>query len=160
MKDRSPVPWEWWELRPMIEAGAPSTGGVVAVLCMVCASHRGWYVRTTDDPAQRFRDAKRRAAPGTKETQRRPGQYSGWGPTPSFAAAKLGSLILREDCYNVVTPAPTVGNDSVVPDSKREKGVHARYALLAMLFWVVAALAVASTLAVVWGLYLLVRRWL
>jgi hypothetical protein len=39
-------------------------------------------------------------------------------------------LILREDCYNVVTRAPTVGNDSVVPDSKRERGVHARYALL------------------------------
>src|SRR5215216_3822333 len=32
--------------------------------------------------------------------------------------------------------------------------------MLAMLFWVVAALAVASALAVVWGLYLLVRRWL
>jgi hypothetical protein len=39
-------------------------------------------------------------------------------------------LILRESCYNVVTRAPTVGNDSVVPDSKRERGVHARYALL------------------------------
>jgi hypothetical protein len=39
-------------------------------------------------------------------------------------------LILREDRYNVVTRAPTVGTDSVVPDSKREKGVHARYALL------------------------------
>jgi hypothetical protein len=40
------------------------------------------------------------------------------------------SLILRESCYNVVTTAPTVGNDSVVPDSKRERGRHARYALL------------------------------
>src|SRR5215208_3125340 len=39
-------------------------------------------------------------------------------------------LIFRESCYNVVTRAPTVGNDSVVPDSKRERGVHARYALL------------------------------
>jgi hypothetical protein len=28
-------------------------------------------------------------------------------------------LILREDCYNEVTRAPTVGNDSVVPASKR-----------------------------------------
>jgi hypothetical protein len=62
--------------------------------------------------------------------QRGQGHYRGWGPTPSFAAAKLGSLILREDCYNVVTQAPTVGNDSVVPDSKRERGVHALYALL------------------------------
>jgi len=49
-----------------------------------------------------------------------------------------------------------VGNDSVVPDSKRERGVHAR----AMLFWVLAALAVVGALAIVWGLYLLARRWL
>ena len=47
-----------------------------------------------------------------------------------LASLQRGSLILREDCYNVVTRAPTVGNDSVVPDSKRERGVHARYALL------------------------------
>ncbi len=48
-----------------------------------------------------------------------------------------------------------MGNDCVVPDSKRE-GRHAR----AMLFWVLAALAVVGALAIVWGLYLLVRRWL
>jgi hypothetical protein len=47
-----------------------------------------------------------------------------------LASLQRGSLILREDCYNVVTRASTVGNDSVVPDSKRERGVHARYALL------------------------------
>jgi hypothetical protein len=47
-----------------------------------------------------------------------------------LASLQRGSLILREDCYNVVTCAPTVGNDLVVPDSKRERGVHARYALL------------------------------
>jgi hypothetical protein len=47
-----------------------------------------------------------------------------------LASLQRGSLILHEDCYNVVTQAPTVGNDSVVPDSKRERGVHARYALL------------------------------
>jgi hypothetical protein len=29
-----------------------------------------------------------------------------------------------------------------------------------MLFWVLAALAVVGTLAIVWVLYLLVRRWL
>jgi len=29
-----------------------------------------------------------------------------------------------------------------------------------MFFWVVAALAVVGTLAIVWGLYLLVDRWL
>src|SRR5215207_9484087 len=101
-------------------------------LCVVWCERPtgGRHGLTTDDPAQRFKGAKRRAAPGTKETQRRPGQYKGWGPTPSFAAAKLGSLILREDCYNVVTQAPTVGNDLLVPDSKRERGVNARYALL------------------------------
>ena len=44
--------------------------------------------------------------------------------------AQRRGLILREDRYNVVTRAPTVGNDSVVPDSKRERGVHASYALL------------------------------
>jgi hypothetical protein len=48
-----------------------------------------------------------------------------------------------------------VGNDSVVPDSKRERGE-----MLSMLFWVLAALAVAGALVIVWGLYLLVHRWL
>ena len=50
-----------------------------------------------------------------------------------------------------------MGNDSVLYPTARER----RECMLAMLFfWVVAALAVASALAVVWGLYLLVRRWL
>jgi hypothetical protein len=49
-----------------------------------------------------------------------------------------------------------VGNDLLVPDSKRERGVHAR----SMLFWVVAVLSVVGVLAIVWGMYLLVRRWL
>jgi hypothetical protein len=49
-----------------------------------------------------------------------------------------------------------VGTDLVVPDSKRERGVHAR----AMLFWVLAAVTVVGVLAIVWMLYLLVRRWL
>ncbi len=48
-----------------------------------------------------------------------------------------------------------MGNDLLVPDSKREKG-----GMLAMLFWVLAALAVVGALAIVWGLYLLARRWL
>jgi hypothetical protein len=62
-----------------------------------------------------------------------------------LASLQRGSLILREDRYNIVTRAPTVGNDSVVPDSKRERGGHAR----AMLFWVLAALAVVGALAIV-----------
>jgi hypothetical protein len=32
--------------------------------------------------------------------------------------------------------------------------------MLAMLFWVLAALAVAGALVIVWALYVLVRRWL
>ena len=32
--------------------------------------------------------------------------------------------------------------------------------MLVMLFWVLAALAVVGALAIVWGLYLLTRRWL
>jgi hypothetical protein len=32
--------------------------------------------------------------------------------------------------------------------------------ILAMLFWVIAVLSVAGAFAIVWGLYLLVRRWL
>jgi hypothetical protein len=61
-----------------------------------------------------------------------------------------------EGCYNAVTRAPTVGTDLLVPDSKRERGVHAH----SMLFWVVAVLSVTGAFAIVWGLYLLVRRWL
>jgi hypothetical protein len=34
--------------------------------------------------------------------------------------------------------------------------VHAR----SMLFWVVAVFSVVGVLAIVWGMYLLVRRWL
>jgi hypothetical protein len=51
-----------------------------------------------------------------------------------LASLQQRGPILREDCYNVVRRAPTVGNASVVPDSKREREGHAR----AMLFWVLA----------------------
>ena len=46
------------------------------------------------------------------------------------AAAAARESYPRAYCYNVVTRVPTVGNDSVVSDSKREKGVQPRYALL------------------------------
>jgi hypothetical protein len=62
----------------------------------------------------------------------------------------------RKVCYTHVTSGPVLGNDLLVPDSKRERGVHAR----SMLFWVVAVLSVVGVLAIVWGMYLLVRRWL
>src|SRR5687767_1276042 len=58
-----------WELRPLIEAGAPSTGG--AVVSRVCAPHRGSHGRTTDDPAQRRGGAKRRAGGDALETPAR-----------------------------------------------------------------------------------------
>jgi len=49
-----------------------------------------------------------------------------------------------------------VGNDSVLYPTASERGE----CILAMLFWVLAALALVGALAGVWGLYLLVRRWL
>jgi hypothetical protein len=49
-----------------------------------------------------------------------------------------------------------VGNDSLLYPTASERGEG----MLAMLFWVLAALTVAVALAIVWGLYLLVRRWL
>ena len=55
------------------------------------------------------------------------------------------SLILREDCYNVVTPAPTVSTTLLFPTASERGG------MLAMLFWVVPALAVVGVLANVWG---------
>src|SRR5215211_1202428 len=88
-----------------------------------CRYRLAWCARPTGGSHGRITDTFWQRTNGQ-------GEYRGWSPTPSFAAAKLGSLILREDCYNDVTCAPTVGNDCVVPDSKRERGVHARYALL------------------------------
>jgi hypothetical protein len=100
-------------------------------VCFACWCARptgGSHGLTTEDPAQRYKGAKRRAAP------RRGPQSAAKGIIEAgvlhLASLQRGSPILREDCYNVVTRAPTVGNDSVVPDSKRERGGYARYALL------------------------------
>ena len=117
-----------WELRPMIEAGAPSTGSFVTELSGVCPPAGGSHGRTTEAPAQRSKGAKRRprcrmGPPSAAEDSIEAGLLH-------LASLQRGSLILREDCHNVVTRASTVGNDLVVPDSKREKGVHAHYALL------------------------------
>src|SRR5215210_9382674 len=95
---------------------------------VLCPPAGGSHGRTTHDPAQRPTGAKRRprcrmgppsAAKGIIEAG-----------LLHLASLQRGRLILREDCYNVVTRASAVGNDSVVPDSKRERGVHALYALL------------------------------
>jgi hypothetical protein len=113
----------------MIEAGAPSTGSLATHRGVVlCPPHRGSHGRTARGPAQPGEGAMRRprcrmGLPSAAEDSIEAGVLH-------LASLQRGSLILRESCYNVVTRAPTVGNDSVVPDSKRERGVHARYALL------------------------------
>jgi hypothetical protein len=134
----------------MIEAGAPSTEEVVSVSC--ARPTGGSHSLTTRGPAQRGEGAKEGRATGRSNSAAK-GIIE--AEVLHLTSLQRGSLILREDCYNVVTPAPTVGNDSVVPDSKRERGE----CMLAMLFWVLAALAVVGALAIVWGLYLLARRW-
>jgi len=112
----------------MIEAGAPSTEEATLAHRVGARPTGDRYVRTTDDPAQRLKDAKQRP----RQVRRGPSAAEGRieAGVLHIASLQRGSLILREDCYNVVTCASTVGNDSVVPDSKREKGVYARYALL------------------------------
>ena len=87
----------------------------------------GRHGLTTDTPAQRSKGAKLRAAPDRSKGAAKGIIEAG---VLHLASLQRGSLILREDCYNAVTRAPTVGNDLVVPDNKRERGVHARYALL------------------------------
>src|SRR5215204_3546654 len=113
---------------PMIEADAPSTEEVVPVSC--ARPTGGSHVLTTHDPAQRFKGAKRRAAPRKVSQGSGAAKDSVVAGVLHLASLQRGSLIPRESCYNVVTRVPAVGNDSVVPDSKRERGVHARYALL------------------------------
>jgi len=113
----------------MREADEPRTVGVVTVSRRCARPTGGSHGLTTDGPAQRFKDARAKASP------RRGAQKSAVKGIIKAGVLRLdslqrGSLNLREDCYNVVTRAPTVGNDCVVPDSKRERGVHARYALL------------------------------
>src|SRR5215216_7797391 len=96
---------------------------------MGCARPTGdSHGRTTRGPAQCGEGAKAKGrAKGVWKSAARGIIEAG---VLHLASLQRGSLILREDCYNVVTRAPTVGNDSVVPDSKRERGVHAHYALL------------------------------
>jgi hypothetical protein len=56
---RSPVAWG---LRPIIEAGAPSTGEVVACFRRCARPTGGRYVRTTDAPAQRAKEVSQKSA--------------------------------------------------------------------------------------------------
>src|SRR5687768_2614902 len=112
----------------MIEAGAPSTGEL-SQCSWRCARPTGdSHTRTTRELTQRFKGAKHRP----RQVRRGPSaaEDSIEAGVLHLASLQRGSLILRESCYNVVTRAPTAGNDTVVPDSKRERGGHARYALL------------------------------
>jgi hypothetical protein len=111
----------------MREAGAPSTGCCRYRLAWCARPTGGSHGLTTDAPAQRIKGAKLKAAPARSKGAARGIIKAG---ILHLASLQRRGLILREDCYNVVTRAPTVGNDLVVPDSKRERGVHARYALL------------------------------
>jgi hypothetical protein len=81
-------------------------------------------------------------------------QYKGWGPTPSFAAA--GSLIPARIATTLLHERLQWVTIVLYPTASESWGVHPR----AMLFWVLAALAVVGALAIDWGLYLLTRRWL
>ena len=47
----------------MIEAGAPSTGRLLAYVACCARPTGGGHGLTTDGPAQRFKDAKAKAAP-------------------------------------------------------------------------------------------------
>ena len=87
----------------MIEAGAPSTEEVAPVYREVPAPPGLVMVAPLEVPRNAETAQSIGRANEKERKQRGRGQYKGWGPTHSFAAAKLGSLILREDCYNVVT---------------------------------------------------------
>jgi hypothetical protein len=111
----------------MREAGAPSTEEVVAEQ-KVPAPPGVVMLAPTKVP----RNASRAQSEGTRrggvpESAAKDSIKAG---VLHLASLQRASLILRQSCYNAVTRAPTLGNDSVVPDSKRERGVHARYALL------------------------------
>jgi hypothetical protein len=111
----------------MREAGAPSTGEVVACL-PGCACPPGVVMVSSSEVP---RNAERAQGEGPRPEGVLKSAAKGIivAGVLHLASLQRGSLILREDCYTVVTRAPTVGNDLVVPDSKRE-GRHARYALL------------------------------
>ncbi len=138
----------------MREAGAPAHGGS-------CDSAHGGVrdepgVDMVSPPTTLCNTERAQRESRAEEgsyTRRGRGQYK--GRILHLASLQRGSLILREDCYNVVTKAPTLVTTSLYPTASER-----RECMLAMLFWVLAALAVVGALAIVWGLYLMARRWL
>src|SRR5215217_6391863 len=117
----------------MREVGAPSTWGEVVgcpVRSVPGAPRQSWSHHPRSRATRRGGNAKGRANENGKKRENSEAEDIIKARVLHLALLQRGSLILREDCYNVVTRAPTVGNDAAVPDSKRERGVHARYALL------------------------------
>ena len=118
----------------MIEAGAPNTGSLAAhVDVVLCPSHRGlpWSHRLGSRAT--LQGSKAKAAPERgPSTKRSQGHYRGWDPTPSFAAAKLGSLILREGIATTLLQErlPWVTMLLYPTASKRGRRACSRYALL------------------------------
>src|SRR5829696_9930911 len=84
-----------WELRPYEEAGAPSTGG------WVVPAPPGVVMVAPLEVPRNAGGAMRRPRPGGYPKKRRQGQYRGWGPTPSIAAARepYPSRGLLQRCY-------------------------------------------------------------
>jgi hypothetical protein len=78
-------------------------------------------------------------SPGNRAKKRGQGQYR--------AFARIATTLLH---------APLLWVTILLYPTASER----RECMLAMLFWVLAALAVVGALAIDWGLYLLVRRWL
>src|SRR5215211_3509180 len=96
----------------------------------------GSHTRTTHGPAQR-RGAQRESRARGRPIKRGRGQYR--------AFARIATTLLH---------APLLWVTMLLYPTASERGE----CMLAMLFWVLAALAVVGALAIVWGLYLLARR--
>ena len=74
-----------------------------------------------------------------------------------LASLQRGNLILARIATTLLHARLLWVTIVLYPTASESWGVHARAMLF---FWVLAALAVVGALAIVWGLYLLVRRWL
>jgi hypothetical protein len=136
----------------MIEAGAPRTVGVVPV-SRRCTRPTGVVMVS---PPEVPRNAERAQSEGPRR-----------GGVPESAAedsieagvlhlehSEGASSFARIATTSLQRRPPWVTILLYPTASEREE------CMLAMLFWVLATLAVGGALAIVWGLYLLARRWL
>src|SRR5215213_89005 len=111
-------------------------------------------------PSTTHRNASRAQSEGPRQggvsSKRGQGQYKGIkARVLHLASLQRGSLILAQIATTLLHERlPWV--TTVLYPTASERGE----CMLAMLFWVLAALAVAGALAIVWVLYLLARRWL